>query len=60
MCKTITSNSPISLFLNIIHRMNEINIDSLKNKKTALVLSGGVVKAAAWHLGVALALENVG
>jgi predicted acylesterase/phospholipase RssA len=31
-----------------------------KKKKTALVLSGGVVKAASWHLGVALALEEMG
>jgi predicted acylesterase/phospholipase RssA len=30
------------------------------NKKIALVLSGGVVKAAAWHLGVSLALEELG
>ena len=26
----------------------------------ALVLSGGVVKAGAWHLGVALALKELG
>ncbi len=31
-----------------------------KGKRTALVLSGGVVKAAAWHLGVALALDEFG
>jgi predicted acylesterase/phospholipase RssA len=39
---------------------HNINIDPFKNKKTALVLSGGVVKAASWHLGVALALEEFG
>ncbi len=39
---------------------HNIKIDSFKNKKTALVLSGGVVKAASWHLGVALALEEFG
>jgi len=36
------------------------NTKSLISKKTALVLSGGVVKAGAWHLGVALALEDLG
>lgn len=40
--------------------MAENNLDQLKNKKTALVLSGGVVKAAAWHLGVAMALDDLG
>jgi predicted acylesterase/phospholipase RssA len=39
---------------------HNINIEPFKNKKTALVLSGGVVKAASWHLGVALALEEFG
>lgn len=29
-----------------------MELSSLKNKKIGLVLSGGVVKAAAWHLGV--------
>ena len=29
-------------------------------KKSALVLSGGFTKAASWHLGVALGLEEVG
>jgi predicted acylesterase/phospholipase RssA len=37
-----------------------VDINELKNKKIALVLSGGVVKAAAWHLGVTLALEELG
>lgn len=37
-----------------------MNLDQLKHKKIALVLSGGVVKAAAWHLGVAHALEELG
>ncbi|MCB9094776.1 MAG: patatin-like phospholipase family protein [Halobacteriovoraceae bacterium] len=32
----------------------------IQGKKIALVLSGGVVRAAAWHLGVALALEELG
>lgn len=40
--------------------MKDVNLSEFKNKKTALVLSGGVVKAAAWHLGVALALEELG
>jgi predicted acylesterase/phospholipase RssA len=37
-----------------------MEISGLKNKKTAIVLSGGVIKAGAWHLGVALALEELG
>lgn len=40
--------------------MENIDISCFKNKKTAFVLSGGVVKAAAWHLGVALALQELG
>src|SRR5690606_9404895 len=40
--------------------MNSVDLNEIKNKKIALVLSGGVVKAAAWHLGVALALEELG
>ena len=40
--------------------MKNLNLNEFKNKKTALVLSGGVVKAAAWHLGVTLALEELG
>lgn len=40
--------------------MKSIDLNELKNKKIALVLSGGVVKAAAWHLGVSLALEELG
>lgn len=39
---------------------HDIDLSPFKNKKTALVLSGGVVKAASWHLGVALALEEFG
>lgn len=39
---------------------HDIDLSPFKNKKTALVLSGGVVKAASWHLGVALALEELG
>jgi predicted acylesterase/phospholipase RssA len=39
---------------------HDIDLAPFKNKKTALVLSGGVVKAASWHLGVALALEEFG
>jgi predicted acylesterase/phospholipase RssA len=37
-----------------------IDLSPLKQKRCALVLSGGVVKASAWHLGVALALEDSG
>jgi len=37
-----------------------MDIESLKNKKIALVLSGGVIKAGAWHMGVSLALEDLG
>jgi predicted acylesterase/phospholipase RssA len=40
--------------------MNSVDLNELKNKKIALVLSGGVIKAAAWHLGVSLALEELG
>jgi predicted acylesterase/phospholipase RssA len=40
--------------------MKNIDLSQYKNKRCALVLSGGVVKAAAWHLGVALALEELG
>lgn len=35
-------------------------IDQCRGKKVGFVLSGGVVRAAAWHLGVALALEELG
>ena len=40
--------------------MQRVDISNFQNKKVALVMSGGVVKAAAWHLGVALALEELG
>lgn len=40
--------------------MKSVDLNELKNKKIAFVLSGGVVKAAAWHLGVSLALEELG
>ena len=40
--------------------LNTVDISPFKNKKTSLVLSGGVVKAGAWHLGVAHALEDLG
>lgn len=40
--------------------MKSLNLDEFKNKKIALVFSGGVVKAAAWHLGISLALEELG
>jgi predicted acylesterase/phospholipase RssA len=40
--------------------MKSIDLNEIKNKKIALVLSGGVVKAAAWHLGVTHALEDLG
>ena len=38
----------------------KLDLSDFENKKIALVLSGGVVKAAAWHLGVTLALEELG
>ena len=37
-----------------------MDLSELKGKKIALVLSGGMVKAAGWHLGVAMALEELG
>jgi predicted acylesterase/phospholipase RssA len=40
--------------------MRKVDLQNFKGQKTALVLSGGVVKAAAWHLGVGLALEELG
>jgi predicted acylesterase/phospholipase RssA len=40
--------------------MTSQDLSGFKNKKIALVLSGGVIKAAAWHLGVAMALEELG
>lgn len=40
--------------------MKQVDLSDFKNKKIALVLSGGVIKAAAWHLGVSLALEDLG
>ncbi len=40
--------------------MRRVELDNFKGKKVALVLSGGVVKAAAWHIGVGLALEELG
>lgn len=40
--------------------MQRVDLNNFRNKKVALVLSGGVVKAAAWHLGVAHALEELG
>ncbi len=40
--------------------MTTHDLSEFKNKKIALVLSGGVVKAAAWHIGVTLALEELG
>lgn len=36
------------------------DLSALRGRKTALVLSGGMVKAASWHVGVALALEELG
>ena len=36
------------------------DIAPFENKKIALVLSGGMVKAGAWHLGVARALKDLG
>lgn len=40
--------------------IKRVDLSSFKNQKVALVLSGGVVKAASWHLGVALALDEMG
>jgi predicted acylesterase/phospholipase RssA len=40
--------------------MTKVDLTPLKNKKFGLVLSGGVVKAASWHMGVAKALEDLG
>lgn len=40
--------------------MQRVDLNNFRGKKVALVLSGGVVKAAAWHLGVAHALEELG
>jgi predicted acylesterase/phospholipase RssA len=40
--------------------MTKIDLNTIKDKKKALVLSGGVVKAASWHLGVTIALEELG
>ena len=40
--------------------MEKYDLSEFKNKKIALVLSGGVVKAAAWHIGVIMALEELG
>ncbi|MBD66921.1 MAG: hypothetical protein CME62_17090 [Halobacteriovoraceae bacterium] len=40
--------------------MSKYDLSEFKHKKMALVLSGGVVKAAAWHIGVTLALEELG
>jgi predicted acylesterase/phospholipase RssA len=40
--------------------MNLQLLDSIRGKKIGLVLSGGVVRAAGWHLGVGLALEELG
>ena len=34
--------------------------DQKTESKTALVLSGGFIKAASWHIGVGLALEELG
>jgi len=40
--------------------MKHFDLTSFKNKKLAFVCSGGVVKAGAWHLGVAMALDELG
>jgi predicted acylesterase/phospholipase RssA len=37
-----------------------MDLSVFENKKNAAVYSGGVVKAAAWHLGVSLALDEIG
>ena len=51
------------IFLQLLKQSNKIevmNISTFKGKKIALVLSGGMVKAGAWHLGVAHALKDLG
>jgi predicted acylesterase/phospholipase RssA len=40
--------------------MRRVELSNFKDAKVALVLSGGVVKAASWHIGVGLALEELG
>lgn len=50
----------LNLLYFILYLVGTHNLSEFKNKKVALVLSGGVVKAAAWHLGVTLALEELG
>jgi predicted acylesterase/phospholipase RssA len=40
--------------------MRRVDLKNFKDAKVALVLSGGVVKAASWHIGVGLALEELG
>lgn len=40
--------------------MRRVDLKNFKGKKVALVMSGGVVKASAWHIGVGLALEELG
>ncbi len=40
--------------------MQSIDLSHIHNKKIGLVLSGGVVKASAWHLGVTKALTDNG
>ena len=50
-----------SWLLGSVALQNVVNPDVASNgKKIALVLSGGMVKAGAWHLGVAKALEEIG
>ena len=36
------------------------SLTQLQDKKVGLVLSGGIVRAAAWHLGVCYALDDLG
>ncbi len=40
--------------------MKNIDLSCFEGKKAAFVCSGGVVKSAAWHNGVLLALEDLG
>lgn len=43
-----------------LENVRKVALENFKNKKVALVLSGGVTKAAAWHMGVARALTELG
>jgi predicted acylesterase/phospholipase RssA len=50
----------IQYLKDIMLSFDSIDLRPLHNKKVTFVTSGGVVKAGAWHLGVALALHECG